>query len=250
MRMVLIPPGRFRMGTPLGQRDRDTDEGPVRLVRITRPFYLGVFEVTQDQYEAVTGAAPSRFRGPRRPVDSVWWADAAEFCRRASRLTGRRFRLPTEAEWEYACRAGSTGPYFFGESEAELAACANYCDRSNSLHLSWQDRRHDDGHDATAPVGSFRPNAWGLHDMSGNVFEWTADFYRDAYDPADVTDPRGPPSGPYRVLRGGSWCSPYWMCRSAYRHRFTADGRFNHLIGFRVVMEADRTRAEPGAPCR
>lgn len=230
MKLMLVPAGKFIMGSAPDERDREPDEGPARKVTVTKPFYMGVCEVTQEQYETVMGRNPSRFKGSRRPVEGIWWTDAVEFCTRLSKMTGRTVRLPTEAQWEYACRAGTTGRFSFGDSYDDLPRYANYRDA-----LQTTAARPDP--DGTVDAGSFKPNRWGLYDMHGNVFEWCNDWYRDSYSELAETDPQGAPSGAYRVLRGGSWSGPPWQCRSAYRHRFSADGRFNHLIGFRVVAE-------------
>ena len=232
MKLALVPAGAFTMGSAPDERDREPDEGPARKVTITKPFYMGVHEVTQEQYETVMGTHPSRFKGPRRPVEGVWWSDAMEFCKRLSQRTGSTMRLPTEAQWEYACRAGTTSRFSFGNSYDDLPRYANCSDAPHSTAAP-----PGAGSGGTANVGSLKPNRWGLYDMHGNVFEWCYDWYRDSYSGLADTDPQGAPSGAYRVLRGGSWAGPPWQCRSAYRHRFTADGRFNHLIGFRVVAD-------------
>ena len=234
MKLVLVPAGTFTMGSAPDERDREPDEGPARKVTITKPFYMQACEVTQKQYETVMGKNTSRFKGSRRPVEGIWWSDAVEFCARLSKKTGRKVRLPTEAEWEYACRAGTGCRFSFGDSYDDLPGYANYSDLPGSTAASAGDRPA-----ATADVGSRKPNRWGLCDMHGNVFEWCSDWYRDSYSGLTDIDPQGASSGAYRVLRGGSWSSPPWQCRSAYRHRFTADGRFNHLIGFRVVADAE-----------
>jgi formylglycine-generating enzyme required for sulfatase activity len=201
-------------------------------VTITRPFYMGVCEVTQQQFQAVMGENPSWFKGAARPVDGVTWDQATEFCKRLSQKAGKTVQLPTEAQWEYACRAGTASRSSFGDSDDDLPAHANYSDVLSSAASS-----SGDGHAGTADVGSFKSNPWGLYDMHGNVFEWCSDWYRDSYAGLAGADPQGASSGAYHVLRGGSWASPPWQCRSAYRHRFTADGRFNRLVGFRVVAD-------------
>jgi len=234
MKLVLVPAGTFTMGSASDERDREPDEGPARKVTITKPFTMGVCEVTQQQYETVMGRNPSRFRGPRRPVDGIWWSDAVEFCTCVSKRTGHTVRLPTEAEWEYACRAGATSRFSFGDSYDDLPGYAHYSDVPVSATAP-----SGEPPVGTSDVGSFKPNGWGLYDMHGNVFEWCSDWYRDSYSGLAETDPEGAPGGAYRVLRGGSWASPPWHCRSAYRHRFTADGRFNDQIGFRVVAEVE-----------
>ena len=197
MKMVLIPAGEFLMGSPDSDADARDDEKPQHVVRITRAFYLGIYPVTQEQYESVMGANPSQFRGnPNRPVEKVSWNDAQEFCGKLSALSeeeaaGHVYRLPTEAEWEYACRAGSTTRYSFGDSPESLENYAWFGENSNHT---------------THPVGEKRPNAWGLHDMQGNVWEWCADWYGgEYYSQAPPSDPNAPSSGASRVLRGGSW---------------------------------------------
>jgi formylglycine-generating enzyme required for sulfatase activity len=189
MKLVLIRPGKFMMGSPDSEEGHKADEGPQHQVTISKPFYMGVTEVTQAQFEAVMGTNPSKFKGPTNPVESVTWDEAVEFCRRLSEKTGKTFRLPTEAEWEYACRAGTKTRFSFGDSESVLGDYA-WC-TSNSGGK-------------THPVGQKKPNAWGLYDMHGNVWEWCADWFGD-YSSGSSTDPQGPGSGGSRVLRGGSW---------------------------------------------
>jgi formylglycine-generating enzyme required for sulfatase activity len=246
MKLVLIPAGKFKMGSPKEEKERFDDEGPQREVQITRPFYLGAFEVTQAQYEKVTGRAPSYFsedgNGKDRvkkldtskfPVEQVSWEEAVEFCKELSRRAeekkaGRVYRLPTEAEWEYACRAGTSTPFHFGRSlssaQANFQGDQPYGEAKKARPL-----------DRPAVVGSYKPNAWGLYDMHGNVLEWCADRYdEDYYDKGENTDPTGPAGGLDRVLRGGSWNDPGRNCRSAYR--FRANPRRVYInIGFRVA---------------
>jgi len=246
MELALVPPGEFLMGSPDRESCRDEDEGPQRKVTLSRAFYLGAHEVTQEQYQAVVGANPSDLVGPDHPVEQVSWHDAAAFCRALSARTGRVVRLPTEAEWEYACRAGSEGLYPFEQGSRHLHKHANYCERSNTDMLQWQDEYHDDGHDRTAPAGSYPPNAWGLHDMPGNVWEWCADRYDPAWYARGATvDPPGPPAGAERVIRGGSWLNNAADCRSANRAG-KDPARSSYAVGFRVVVEAPRGRA-PGS---
>jgi formylglycine-generating enzyme required for sulfatase activity len=189
MKLVLIRPGKFVMGSPDSEKGREPKESPQHEVIITKPFYMGVTEVTQAQYEAVMGTNPSDFKGPTNPVDKVSWADAVEFCRKLSEKTGKTFRLPTEAEWENACRAGGKTRFSFGDSESVLGDYA-WCGSNSG--------------GKTHPVGQKKPNAWGLYDMHGNVWEWCADCY-GPYSNEASTDPQGPGSGGARVLRGGSW---------------------------------------------
>lgn len=227
MKMVLIPAGEFLMGSPDSDRYGHDQEKPQHVVRITRPFYWGLFPVTQEQYERVTGGNPSRFTGdPSRPVEQVSWEDASEFCRRLSALpeeeaAGHVYRLPTEAEWEYACRAGSTTRYYFGDSEESIGDYAWWSENSERT---------------THPVGQKKPNAWGLHDLYGNVWEWCADWYgEDYYSQSPPSDPNGPSSGDMRVLRGGAF---YVGNRASFgcacRYLNPPDVRYEY-IGIRVA---------------
>ncbi len=213
MEFKLIPAGTFIMGE--GDQAHE--------VTLTKPFKMGIHEVTQAQYEQVMGVNPSEFKGANNPVENVSWDDAVVFCRRLSELpaekaAGNVFRLPTEAEWEYACRAGTTTKYSFGDDESDFGEYAWYGDKYGDKHY---------------PVGSKQPNAWGLYDMHGNVWEWCQDLYGD-YPSGTVTDPTGAASGSYRVNRGGSWISSEG-CRSAYRGRDPPYFRFCR-IGFRVYL--------------
>ena len=213
----LLPGGVFTMG--------EGNETPHQ-VTLTNVFELGVYEVTQEQYEAVMGENPSRFKGAQNPVEKVSWDDAVEFCRQLSALpaekaSGYVYRLPTEAEWEYACRAGTTTVYSFGDSDSELGDYAWYDKNSGKT---------------THPVGGRKPNAWGLYDMHGNVWEWCQDRYGDLPS-GSVTDPLGASSGSDRVYRGGSWSNFSGICRSAFRIRFTPVNR-NLTSGFRVLRSS------------
>ena len=228
MKLKLIPAGEFLMGSPEDEEDRGNDEGPRHRVRITRPFYLGVYEVTQSEYEQVMGEDPSRFKGPKRPVENVSWDDAVEFCRRLSEKEGKRYRLPTEAEWEYACRAGTTTPFNFGSIlNGEQANCdGNY---------PYGTEEKGPYKKETTEVGTYRANAWGLYDMHGNAWEWCQDWYDSSYYAnSPENDPTGPTSGSTRVNRGGSWCSCPGDCRSAFRYWFTPV--FRYSLGFRVAQ--------------
>ena len=221
IRMLLIPAGEFLMGSPDSDSDALTHEKPQHRVKLTRPFYLGVCAVTQEEYERVMGKNPSRFQGdPQRPVETVSWNDAVEFCRRLSENEGKQYRLPTEAEWEYACRAGTTTKWCFGDSESQLGEYAWYDENSGGT---------------THPVGEKKPNAWGVYDMHGNVWEWCADWYEAGYysaSPAD--DPQCPSSGDVRVLRGGSWLIFPGGSRSAFRLGSAPDDR-SRDNGFRLA---------------
>jgi formylglycine-generating enzyme required for sulfatase activity len=242
MRMVLIPPGEFEMGSsqeevirlleearqqnaPTSYGERVPAEAPKHRVKITKPFYLGLCEVTQEQYVRLMGKNPSKFQGvPNRPVEQLDWSNAMEFCRKLSELppeksAGAVYRLPTDAEWEYACRAGTTTRYSFGDDAAMLDRYAWFSNNSGG---------------STQAVGQLRANAFGLFDMHGNVWEWCADWYDPGYyanSPAD--DPSGPTSGANRLGRGGSWREYAERCRAAYRLNFMPDNRF-HSLGFRV----------------
>ena len=228
--MALIPAGTFSMGSA----DGDDDEQPVHKVRLTQPFYLGVHEVTNAQWKAVMGEVPSQWQDADRPVEQVSWDDAVKFCRKlsalpAERAAGRVYRLPTEAEWEYACRAGSKTRYSFGDDEAELEEHGWFNDNSGV---------------ATHPVGQKKPNAWGLYDMHGNVWEWCADWY-GAYPANAVADPSGRDGGSIRVIRGGSWLYSAGHCRSADRHRCDPEYRFR-LPGLSPCPESVWSRAAGG----
>jgi len=219
MRMVLIPPGTFAMGSPASEKDRDDDETQ-HLVRITKAFYLGAYEVTQPGYEAVAGNARSSFKGARNPAEMISWNDAVAFCHKASHLSGRRVRLPTEAEWEYACRAGTGTRFHSGTRDTDLNPVGWY--RSNSGGK-------------THPIAAKKPNAWGLYDMHGNVWEWCSDWY-GKYNAGVQVDPKGVANGRDRVLRGGSWLDTPWYCRCAIRLGRTPGFRGDYL-GFRVAAD-------------
>ena len=216
-------------------KDSYETEKPAHEVTLTQPYYLGKFEVTQEQYQQVMGTNPSDFKGRDLPVENVSWDEAQEFCKKASEVAqaaglraqpgGLRYnvRLPTDAEWECACRAGTGTTYYTGDTEADLDRAAWYYKNSGNT---------------THPVGQKTPNAWGAHDMHGNVWEWCADWYGD-YKAEAATDPQGPAEGAGRVLRGGSWDYIPRICRAAYRFRLRPDRRGS--IGFRVVAVAPRT---------
>jgi formylglycine-generating enzyme required for sulfatase activity/tRNA A-37 threonylcarbamoyl transferase component Bud32 len=230
--MVLIPGGTFTMGSPESEAERDSDEGPQHQVTVPE-FYMGKYEVTQAQYEAIMGTNPSNFKGDgRRPVEKVSWNDAVAFCEKLSQRTGRKYRLPTEAEWEYACRAGTETPFYFGETITPDLVNYNGNDPYGNA-AEGQYRR------TTTSVGSFPPNGFGLYDMHGNVWEWCSDGYHDSYagKPESLKQNGSiswPSSDEVRLLRGGSWLSNARHCRSALRNR---DGRVERLnrYGFRVA---------------
>ena len=204
MKLKLLPAGTFVMGSDF---EKAVDfEKPVHHATLTKPFYIGVHEVTQEQYKKLMGENPSEEKAPQHPVTHVSWTDAVRFCETLSNLpeekaAGRTYRLPTEAEWEYACRAGTTTEYSFGNDEPQLGDYAWFGDNSNYT---------------THVVGQKKPNPWGLYDMHGNVYEWCQDWC-NGYPGDSVVDPDGPPTGSDRVLRGGSWVSPARLCRSSCR---------------------------------
>jgi formylglycine-generating enzyme required for sulfatase activity len=240
MRLALIPPGEFQMGCPADEAERDSDETQHR-VRITRPFWLGVYEVTQEEWHLVMGSQLSYFSSSgsgkdkvsgldtsRFPVESVSWNDATEFCRRLSAREGQEYRLPTEAEWEYACRAGTTTAYHFGGvlngDKANVDGNYPYGTTTKGKYL-----------ERTTRVGEYGANAFGLYDMHGNVLEWCRDWYDGQfYTSSAMADPENAKEATYRVLRGGSWGFNAWNCRSANRFRLTPAYRLN-FCGLRVL---------------
>ena len=238
MKLVLIPSGSFIMGSPASEKDRATSEGPQHEVTISEPFYMGVTEVTQEQYTAVMEANPSAFKGPNLPVEKVTWDDAVKYCSTLSAIARHRVRLPTEAEWEYACRAGTKTRFSFGDRDEDLHKYANYADRSCTKMDAQKDKAHSDGHDKTAPVGSFKPNPWGLYDMHGNVYEWCRDWCGwEYYAESKTHDPQGPDTpSRERVIRGGQWDTPPKCLRSAHRAAYL-QGHPHTNYGFRVVIE-------------
>ncbi len=223
LEMVYIPGGTFLMGSSEHEEGHSRDEGPQHQVTLS-PFWVGKYPVTQEQWFEVLHSKPSKFKGLKRPVENVSWEDAIRFCERLSTHTGRMYRLPTEAEWEYACRAGTTTPFSFGETIT--SDLANY-DKNNIYR------------NKTSEVGSFPPNASGLHDMHGNVWEWCQDVYstaiyaqRQAQVP--IRNPVYERGDSIRVLRGGSWNNYPAFLRSAYRSRYGPDVR-KGSIGFRLM---------------
>ncbi|TAE97429.1 MAG: protein kinase, partial [Oscillatoriales cyanobacterium] len=209
--MIAIPGGSFVMGSPSTESGRQNDEGPQRTVTVA-PFFMGKYEVTQAQYQAVMGNNPSNFKGAKRPVEQVSWNEAVEFCRKLTQKTGKSYRLPSEAEWEYACRAGTTTPFYFGDTITP--DLVNY-DGNNPYGAAPKGLYRQQ----TTDVGSFPPNSFGLYDMHGNVWEWCSDKWHDNYSGAP-TDGSSWETGTdnNRVLRGGSWNNDAVGCRSAYRN--------------------------------
>ena len=245
LEMVSVPDGKFVMGAPEGEEGSDDDERPQHQVTV-KQFFMGKYPVTQAQWRAIASlpkverdldSDPSYFKGDHRPVEQVNWYDAVEFCARLSKKTGREYRLPSEAEWEYACRAGTTTPFHFGETiTGELA---NY-DASST----YADEPKGDYREETTPVGHFPPNAFGLYDMHGQVWEWCADTWHENYDgaPTDGSAWTEGENDNRSFLRGGSWLIIPQVCRSASRYDdiLGRDGN-NHIIGFRVACGAGRT---------
>ena len=235
--MVQLPGGRFTMG------DKEEVDSPPHEV-VVSSFYIDTHLVTQEQYQKVMGANPSRWKGDKNPVEQVRWSDAVRFCNKRSELEGLQpcydlktwkcnfdangYRLPTEAEWEYACRAGTRTPYFFGDNPTKLGDYAWFEKNSGGR---------------PRPVGQKQPNTWGLYDIYGNVWEWCNDFYKvDYYQESPQQDPRGPNEGQNKVLRGGAWRFSAENCRSGYRYNENpgyADVCFGYdIYGFRCVKKA------------
>jgi formylglycine-generating enzyme required for sulfatase activity len=242
-RMVLLPGGTFTMG------DEYEIDSPPHEVTVNA-FYIDKYLVTQEQYEKLMGENPSRWKAKTNPVEQMRWSDAVRYCNARSKAEGLEpcydlntwkcnfaangYRLPTEAEWEYACRAGTTTAYFFGDDQLKLKAYAWYEDNSASK---------------PRPVGQKPPNPWGLYDMHGNVWEWCNDFYKvDYYQESPKENPRGPQTGETKVLRGGAWKFSAESCRSGYRYNENpgyADVCFGYdIYGFRCVRDAP-TAASP-----
>lgn len=273
MRLVLIPAGTFEMGAPAADTDAESDEKPQHSVKISNPFYLGAYEVTRDEFGQFVAAenyetdaerdgkggwgfneATNKFnhepiynwrnigakQSGDQPVVNVSWNDAQAFCRWLGKRENRTYRLPTEAEWEYAARAGTTTKYVHGIDPEGLAAIGNVADgtfKGKGPAESTHGIDSSDGYVFTAPVGKFAPNAFGLYDTTGNVGEWCADWYgHDVYRRATSIDPTGPTTGTSRVLRGGSWNDAAASCRTSDRSRSTPSYR-DFYLGFRVVLE-------------
>ena len=248
MKLAPVPAGTFMMGSPRNEPERHAKEERHE-VEITKPFQIGVFEVTQTQYSAIMRENKSAFRDAgNNPVENVEWTKAIDFCKRLSargqeRSAGRTYRLPTEAEWEYACRAGTKTAFHTGDSLSSVVANFNGNYPAGAATTGKYVRR-------TTKVGSYKPNAFGLYDMHGNVAEWCADWYDpDYYEDSPAADPLGPPVGVvptkfsnngnknfFVVVRGGCWVDDGRACRSAYRFRAMPKTQYR-LIGFRVVCE-------------
>ena len=217
--MVLIPAREFQMGSPESEKYHQ-DNALQHEVTLTKPFYMGKYEVTQEQWESVMGNNPSsRTKGAKLPVTNVSWEDCQEFIKKLNEKTSGGYRLPTEAEWEYACRAGTTTAYSVGDKITPKDA--NYRDSKIGEPVA---------------VGSYKPNAFGLYDMHGNVWEWCEDWYAD-YQAGAVTDPKGPATGERRVLRGGSFNFYVWNTRSSFRFNLSPTSRYL-FYGFRLARTA------------
>ncbi len=248
MELVAVPAGEFLMGSPDDDKRARDDEKPQHLVRITKPLLVGRYEVTQAEYQKVQKANPSWFSKAgggekkvagldtsRFPVERVSWVDAVEFCKKlserpAEKAAGRRYRLLTEAEWQYCCRAGTTTPFHYGESLSSHQANINgrfpYGNAKRGPYLG-----------RTTAVGSYEPNAFGLYDMHGNVGELCFDWFgRDYYQQSPTDDPQGPEDGADHLLMGGSWSADAFRCRAAHR-RSNAPSGIARYFGFRVVCE-------------
>jgi uncharacterized protein (TIGR02996 family) len=232
MRFAWIPPGVFLMGSPESELEREDNETQHR-VRLTKGLWLGVYPVTQDQWQAVMGNDPSESKGENLPVENVSWGDCQEFCAALSQRESRRYALPTEAEWEYACRAGTTTPFHFGNVLNSTQANCH-----NGLPYGTEEKGPYQGQ--MTAVGSYRPNAWGVYDMHGNVWEWCQDYWdeqvchaREMEDPVNLVkdfDDR-------RVLRGGAWNYDARHCRAACR--YWASARTRYVMGLRVALRLD-----------
>ncbi len=216
---VWVPAGSFTMGSPANEQGHSPDEVQHN-VTLSQGFWLGKYEVTQAQWQRVMGSNPSTFKGDDLPVEMVSWDNIQQFMSKLNKSESGPYRLPTEAEWEYACRAGSTGAY--GNGDGPLNDYGWYSANSGSN---------------THAVGRKQPNAWGLYDMHGNVWEWCQDWYKEDYPPDAVTDPTGPSSGTNRVLRGGSWNNNPASCRATNRIG-TNPTYSDNGFGFRVVRAA------------
>ncbi len=233
LEMVFIPEGSFMMGTPENELGRSNDENPQHEVTVA-PFFMSKYPITQAQYLAIINSHGSIFKGSNKPVENVSWLDCINFCQKLSDSTGQKFRLPSEAEWEYACRAGTTTPFHFGETLT--TDLANYKGQfaygKGTIGIYRQE---------TTDVGIFPPNAFGLCDLHGNVWEWCADSWHDSYDnaPSDGSvweDEEKEDEQLLRVLRGGSWDDTAYYCRSGVR-LWTSPEVHGKLIGFRVVCD-------------
>nr|WP_304364479.1 formylglycine-generating enzyme family protein [Methanosarcina sp. KYL-1] len=222
MEFVLIPAGKFMMGSPSEEQGRYDNEGPAHNVRIEKPFYMGKYTVTQKQWDEIMGSNPSRFKGDDLPVESVSWDNVQNFVKKLNEKEGTdKYCLPSEAEWEYACRAGTSTRYSFGGHELKLGDYA------------WYDKNSGN---QTHPVGQKLPNPWGLYDMHGNVWEWVQDSYHSNYNGAPSDGSAWEDGNSSHVSRGGSWYSFARNCRSAFRNG-DVPGDSGVFCGFRLLRD-------------
>ena len=282
MKLVRIPAGEFLMGSPATEKFRENHEGPRRKVTISRALDMGACEVTRGQFAAFVAEAGYQTQAERagwtyawdgkkwdkvkgatwrkvgfdqtddHPVACVGWEDATAFCTWLGAKSRRTVRLPTEAEWEYACRAGTTTAWAWGDRRDDGKGWCNAADlTAKKAHKSWRAFGFEDGFLFTAPVGRYKANAWGLHDMHGNVAEWCLDRYAKSHARLPAVDPRGPEAGTKRVVRGGSWLSSPHRVRSAFRAAAEPMGFFcDFILGFRVVAEIPAGAAPASRPSR
>ncbi len=232
--MVFVKGGCFEMGDAGG--DGEDDERPVHEVCVD-DFYIGKYEVTQSQWHKIAGYNPAYFKGcDNCPVETIDWDEVQEFINKLNQKTGKKYRLPTDAEWEYAARSGGKKERFAGFSdESKLSQYANFCD--DNCEFEWKVEGQNDGYRNTAPVGSYEPNGLGLYDMSGNVWEWISDWYDENYYKNSPKDnPNGPSGGPFHVLRGGSWGDTPWDMRTATRNGRGRVGQCFCHFGFRLAL--------------
>jgi formylglycine-generating enzyme required for sulfatase activity len=227
LEMVEIPAGTFYMGSPENEAGRNDSESPQHQVNVPS-FFMGKYPLTQAQYQAIMGNNPAHFKGNNRPVECVSWNNAVNFCRKLNQKTGKNYKLPSEAQWEYACRAGTTTPFYFGESITP--DLVNY--DGNGVYAAAPKGQY---RKQTTDVGTFPPNAFGLYDMHGNVWEWCEDDWQENYINAPVNGSALISRSDYKLLRGGSWNDFPGYCRSACRFNYSLDYHDYDLIGFRVV---------------
>ena len=251
IQMILVPGGVFEMGSPTDEIERSPWEGPQHEVKV-ESFFMGRYPVTQMQWRFVAGLPqvevklepdPSHFKGSDRPVEQISWYEAVEFCERLSIYTERPYKLPSEAEWEYACRAGTTTPFYCGETiTTELANYRGMDWKEMGKSGSYGDGPKGEFRGETMPVGEFPANGYGLQDMHGNVYEWCADHWHDSYKgaPTDGSVWSSDEDNTSRMIRGGSWIANPGWCRSALRYDFDPVDRYRY-VGFRVVCSAPKT---------
>lgn len=235
LEMVLVKSGTFTMGSPLDERGRHDWEWPSHQVTITKNFYLGKYEVTQAQWMAVMGTNPAEEHGlgPNYPVYFVSWNECQAFLQRLNQSGEGLFRLPTEAEWEFACRAGTRTRY----SHGDVMECGDVCERceEHERYMWWCGNNSPSG---AKEVGLKQPNPWGLYDMHGNVYEWCKDWWGPPFARGAAVDPQGPTTGTFRVLKGGGWAYDSLGCRSAFRYGYTPENQRSYDgFGFRLLRE-------------